>query len=46
MGTHNSGVMCAAPALANVGPDYDPCDGLFRVIMQSSKRTDVLVYNC
>jgi len=46
LGTHNSGVICAMPDLTNVGSDYDPYDGLFRVIVQSSKRNDVLVYKC
>jgi hypothetical protein len=35
----------AVPTLANVRPDYDPCGGPQKVIMQSKKKkANVLVY--
>jgi hypothetical protein len=33
----------AVPALENVGPDWDPCGGPLRFILQSNKRANVLV---
>jgi len=32
------------PALTNAGPDCDPCDGPQKVIVQTKRRTSLLVY--
>jgi hypothetical protein len=37
-------VRLTVPALANAGPDCDPCGGPLKVIAQSKTRTNVVVY--
>jgi hypothetical protein len=36
--------MYAVPALANAGPDSDPCSGPLKVTMESKKRPNVSRY--
>jgi hypothetical protein len=35
-------LLSAVPALANAGPDCDPCGGTLKVIVQ--RETDILTY--
>ena len=41
---HTAITIQPVPALANEGPDCDPCGGPLKVIVQSKKRTNVLVH--
>jgi hypothetical protein len=37
-------LLYAVPALTNAGPDYDPRGGPLKRIVQSKKRTNVMVH--